>query len=474
MKLGNAGGAKGSRKVDMTEKKQIEKAPVEVGNNPIQAGETITILPTGWYSWVESCVWTQSMSIALLRGVKGGKWFSLIDKVFKPANLLSAFNRVKKNQGTAGIDHVSINDFEKKLEENLERLQTGLEENKYTPQAIKRVEIPKPGTKETRPLGIPTIRDRVVQAAVLNVIEPIFEIDFAEHSYGFRPKRGAKDALRRVDKLLKEDYTIVVDADLKGYFDSIPHEVIMNRIEEKISDGRVIELIEKFLQQPVQIDDQLVKPKTGTPQGAVLSPLLANAVLDPLDKLMQEHGFQMTRYADDFVIQCRTEKDAETALNLVKTWVLENGLTLHPDKTKIINLEKGEGFDFLGYNFFRHSSGKLRKYPREKSRKKFRDTIRMKTSKLRGESIEKIIKDINQTTKGWFEYFKHAYKHTFEMCDSFTRRRLRRILRKRLKKRGGTGQNILDHLKWPNAYFTELGLFSMETAYNEAILPLRR
>ena len=185
-------------------------------------------------------VWTERMLTALEEGVKGGKWFSLIDKVYALANLRAAFEKVKANEGAAGVDHQTIEMFERHLEENLEKLSRSLKDGTYRPQAVRRVWIPKPGSKEKRPLGIPTVRDRVVQAALRNVLEPIFEREFAEHSYGFRPDRGCKDALRRVDELLKAGYTWVVDADLKSYFDTIPHGPLMERVEEKVADGRVL------------------------------------------------------------------------------------------------------------------------------------------------------------------------------------------------------------------------------------------
>jgi RNA-directed DNA polymerase len=209
---------------------------------------------------------------------------------------------VARKKGAAGVDHVTTRDFERRLPGAIQELSMMLKDGTYIPQAIRRVHIPKPGTTETRPLGIPTVRDRVVQAAVVNVVEPIFERDFAEHSYGFRPGRGCKDALRRVDALLSQGYVHVVDADLKGYFDSIPHDRLMKRLEEKIADGPTLRLIDGFLKADILDDAARWTPEEGAPQGAVLSPLLSNVYLDPLDHLLAEHGFEMVRYADDFVI----------------------------------------------------------------------------------------------------------------------------------------------------------------------------
>ena len=230
------------------------------------------------------CVWTVRMLTALIEGVEGGKWFRLFDKVFAERNLLAALQQVANNDGAPGVDQVTVREFVGRLPE---------------PQAIRRTHIPKPGSTEKRPLGIPTVRDRVVQAAIVNVIEPIFERDFAEQSYGFRPGRGCRDALRRVDELLQAGYVHVVDADLKSYFDSIPHDRLMDRLKEKIADGPVLSLIEKFLQAKILEGMSHWTPQIGTPQGAVLSPLLSNVYLDALDHLMAHEGFQMVRYADD-------------------------------------------------------------------------------------------------------------------------------------------------------------------------------
>jgi len=399
------------------------------------------------------------MLTALERGVKGGVWFSLIDKVYRLPNLLSAFAKVKANRGAAGCDHQTIAMYEAKLETNLRDLSDQLRSGAYRPQRIRRVHIPKPGSRELRPLGIPTVRDRVVQTAIRNVIEPIFERDFAEHSYGFRPGRGCKDALRRVAALLKSGYTHVVDADLKSYFDAIPHVPLMERMRHKIADGRVLDLIEAFLTQGV-MDGLETRPATaGSPQGAVISPLLSNVYLDPLDHKLAEYGIEMVRYADDFVILCRSEAEARQALERVQAWTAEAGLTLHPHKSRIVNTNQ-EGFDFLGYHFER---GKH--WPRDKSLMRFKDAIRAKTPRKHGQSLRVIIASVNQTTRGWFEYFKHtSYPTVFRSLDGLIRRRLRRMLLKRHRKHDHNGRGLA-HYRWPNAYFAEQGLFSMEAAH---------
>jgi RNA-directed DNA polymerase len=401
------------------------------------------------------------MLAALDQGVKGGTWFSLIDKVHTPSNLQAAFAKVAANEGAAGVDHVNIRQFERHLEENLAHLAQSLRDGTYRPQAVRRAWIPKPGSREKRPLGIPTVRDRVAQGALRHVLEPIFERDFAEQSYGFRPGRGCQDALRRVDELLKAGYTHVVDADLKSYFDTIPHDKLLALIRQKVSDGRVLALLAAYLKQGVMDGLRYWTPEQGAPQGAVLSPLLSNIYLDPLDHLMAEQGFQMIRYADDFVILCRSRAEADRALAVVRHWTEEAGLVLHPAKTRLVDAAQRGGFDFLGYHFERGY-----RWPRVKSIQKLKATLRVRTKRNNGRSMATIIADINLTLRGWFGYFQHSHYTTFAPLDRWIRMRLRSILRKRSKRRGrGRG---LDHRRWPNAYFASLGLFSLEPAHAHA------
>lgn len=407
------------------------------------------------------------MLTALIQGVKGDKWFRLFDKVFAERNLWRAFQQVAAKRGAAGVDHMSVEQFARQLPDSIWELSDLIKSGKFTPQAIRRVHIPKPGTNETRPLGIPTVRDRVVQAAIVNVIAPIFERDFAEHSYGFRPNRGCKDALRRVDALLKAGYTHVVDADLKGYFDSIPHDRLMARLETKIADGPVLRLIESFLKADILDEASQWTPEAGAPQGAVLSPLLSNIYLDPLDHLLAGAGFEMVRYADDFVILCRTAEDAARALELVQQWVADNGLTLHPTKTKIVDA-RTTGFDFLGYTF-----RGTKHFPRDKSRRKLKDTLRAKTRRTSGDSLAFVVSDVNRTLRGWFAYFQHSsYRNVFTDIDGWLRCRLRSLLRRRTKRRGIS--RGADHQRWTNAYFAEHGLFSLAAAHASVVQSSRR
>ena len=439
------------------EAERTERASMEDAEAKVREAKQAETAPEAW-AWVDRSIWTERMLAALGNGVKGNKWFSLIDKVYRPTTLWNAWARVKANGGAAGIDRQSIANFAAREEDYLSELSEALQRGSYRPQGVRRVEIPKAGGK-TRPLGIPTVKDRIVQTAVKAVIEPIFEQLFLATSYGFRPGKGCKDALRQVEAQLKAGYTYVVDADLKGYFDSIPHKSLEARIAERISDGRLLEILRSWLKQDIVKELESWTPKAGTPQGAVISPLLANLYLHPLDERLQEQGYRMVRYADDFVILCRSAEEAQQALEEVKAWVTANGLELHPEKTHVGNcLEAGEGFEFLGYRF----EAEQRRV-RKKSLESFKAKVREKTKRSRGASLKAIIADLNPLIRGWYGYFKHAHRKTFPLLDGFIRRRLRAILRKQ-EKRPGQGRCHADHRRWPNAYFAGLGLFTMHEA----------
>jgi RNA-directed DNA polymerase len=398
------------------------------------------------------------MLATLERGVKGGKWYSLMDKVWKRENLQSALGKVVGNKGAAGVDGKKADTYLLESPKRLIEVQKWLQTGTYTPKPVKRVWIPKLGSKELRPLGIPTVEDRVVQTAIRNVIEPIFENIFAEHSYGFRPGRGAKDALRRVDQLLRSGKVWVVDADLKGYFDSIPQDKLLAAVAEHIADGPLLELTQRFLRQGVMESGKGWTPtEEGTPQGAVISPLLANLYLNPLDHRMAKAGKEMVRYADDFVILCESEAEAQEVMAHLRDWVEKAGLILHPTKTRIVDASQKGGFDFLGYHFERGH-----RWPRQKSLDKFKETIRQKTGRLRPGSMRDIIEEVNRTLRGWFGYFKHSNRVTFPTLDRWVRGRLRTIERKRHKLQGRARGR--DHQRWPNAYFTLLGLISLASA----------
>jgi RNA-directed DNA polymerase len=322
--------------------------------------------------------------------VRGGKWHTLYDKVMDRENLYFSATRVVQKKGAAGVDRQTVEDFSKHKWPELDQLQQELRDESYRPCPVRRVEIPKPGSNEKRALGIPTVRDRVVQTALVHVLEPIFDHSFHPRSFGFRRGRGCHDALRCVEQLLVEGYTYVVDADLKGYFDTIPKDRLLQLVKQKVSDSAVLRLIEKYLEQEIMSELRTWTPENGVPQGAVLSPLLSNVYLNPLDHLMAEKGFQMVRYADDFVILCRSQVEAEAALEEVRKWVGDVGLTLHPDKTHIVD-SREKSFGFLGYSF----RGRFR-FPRDKSHRKVVDRIRDLTPRKSGESIECTIDRINR------------------------------------------------------------------------------
>lgn len=430
--------------------------PATVSATATQAGDV-----RARWAWTEPVVWTDRMLTALEQGVKGGRWFSLVDKVYALPTLREAFACVKANRGAAGVDHQTIAMYETRLEANLIELSTQLRAGTYRPQGIRRHWIPKPGTTDRRPLGIPTVRDRIVQTALRLVLEPIFERDFAPHSYGFRPQRSAKDALRRVDALLTGGYVHVVDADLQAYFDSIPQAALRARVQTKVSDGRVLALLDAFLGQEIFEGLTHWTPEAGTPQGAVVSPLLSNIYLDPLDHVMAVQGFEMVRYADDFVVLCRTKEEAARAMDELRRWTDAAGLRLHPHKTRLVDVRQPGGFEFLGYHFERGY-----RWPRQKSIDKLQDTIRRKTGRTRGHSLAVIIDDVNRTVRGWFGYFKHSPRHVFPRVDSYVRGRLRSILRQR---HGGKGRGRgNDHQRWPNDYFQTRGLVSLSQSHRVA------
>jgi len=441
---------------------RAERIPAGVPERAKQAGET-EVRRERW-DWVEPSVWTDPMLAALENGVRGGKWFSLIDKVYREENLQSAFKKVKRNGGAGGIDHVTVEGFEKDLDRELTKLAEDLRAGTYEPQAARRAYIEKPGTMEKRPLGIPTVRDRVCEGAFRHVLEPIFEREFAESSHGFRPKRSAKEALREVEHGLKAGKGYVVDADIKRYFDTIPHERLLARIAERIADGRVMGILQQMLQRGVLENRKWVDSETGTPQGGVISPLLANVYLNPLDHLMQRAGHALVRYADDLVILCETQAEAEAAYGLLKAWVETQGISLHSEKTRIVNMnETGAGFDFLGYHFEHTRQDKLDRWPKRKSMAKLKDRIRGLTHRANGRSLDETVMRINQITRGWFGYFKHSNRWTFRALDGWIRGRLRAILRKRKHLKGRSRGR--DHQRWNNTFFAEHGYFSLYDAY---------
>jgi RNA-directed DNA polymerase len=395
------------------------------------------------------------MLAALARGNDGRCWHTLIDKVWSPKSLRLALDTVVKKKGAPGIDGQTTKAVSQRSGEEIALIERLLKERKYEPRAVKRVWIEKPGSKEKRPLGIPTVRDRIVESALLQIIEPIFEQGFAAHSYGFRPGRSARQAVERVERLMGEGKVWVVDADIKGYFDNIPQEPLLARVKEKIADSRVIELINAFLKQGVMESMKEWKPtEMGTPQGAVISPLLANIYLDPLDHLMEQQGYEMVRYADDFVILCESREEAEVALEKVRQWMEVAGLSLHPEKTRIVDARERGGFDFLGWHFERGY-----KWPRKKSQQKFKESIRGYTRRGNGHSLKTIITKVNRVVRGWGNYFQGGVRNQPEKLEGWVRKRIRSILRKR-DGRDGPSRGF-DHNRYPNAWLTAQGLISL-------------
>jgi RNA-directed DNA polymerase len=392
--------------------------------------------------------------------VRGGKWHTLYDKVMSRQNLYSSARKVVGKKGAAGVDRQTVQDFSEIHWQEIDRLDHELRDESYRPVAVRRVEIPKPGSNEKRALGIPSVRDRVVQTALVHVLEPIFDQTFHDRSFGFRRERGCHDALRCVEQLLADGYVYVVDADLKGYFDTIPKDRLLELVKQKVSDSAVLRLIQKYLDQEIMSELKTWTPESGVPQGAVLSPMLSNVYLNPLDHLMAEKDFEMVRYADDFVILCRSQFEAEAALEEIKAWVSEVGLTLHPDKTHIVD-SREKSFDFLGYSF----RGRFR-FPRAKSHRKIVDRIRELTPRKSGESLECMITRINRSLRGWFNYFKHCFWNVFDAYDQMVRRRLRRMLLKRNRR---NPKRLPRTQRWPNAYFSERGLYSLREAHTRFV-----
>lgn len=452
-KRSNERGAKGGQEGECEKMTRNESTPPTVPARANQGGET----QTNQWNWVERSVWSDRMLAALDNGVKGGKWYSLYDKLYAPRNLSAAWTRVRSNRGSAGVDAQSIERFEAQAEQYLGEIHNALKSGSYEPQPVLRRWIPKPGTSSKRPLGIPTVKDRTVQTALRNVLEPIWEKQFAAQSYGFRPGRGCKDALRRVAALLGAGYVWVVDADIQSFFDTIDHTVMMAEIEKSVSDGKVLELLACMLKQRVMDGMKTWTPEGGTPQGAVVSPLLANIYLHPVDLALNGAGFEVVRYADDLVVLCRSAEEAHRALEALKRAVMDRKLTLHPEKTRIADATAPGGFDFLGYHF---ENGERR--PRNKSLLKLRDKVRARTRRNHGDSLERIIESLNPVLRGWFEYFKHSHARVFGPIDGWVRMRLRSILRRRHHGRGaGRG---LSNIRWPNAFFADLGLLTMKEA----------
>jgi RNA-directed DNA polymerase len=374
------------------------------------------------------------------------KWYSLIDKVYALPNLKRAWRQVAENDGAAGADGMTIGKFRENVEERLQELAADLGNKTYRPKPVRRVYIPKTGGGQ-RPLGIPSVRDRIVQQALLQVLGPLFEAKFSSRSHGFRPGRGCATALKVVDRAVKHGYEWVVDADIEAFFDSVDHEKLIAALNEEIADGSVLDLINRVLKAGVSLPEtsQVDPTEMGTPQGGPLSPLLANVYLHRLDQRLAEAGYGLVRYADDFVVFARSEGEATTALGLARE-VLEGelGLTLHPEKTRVVSVT--QGFEFLGFRYFRDPrDGKCHKAVRRKSEQRFREAVRRLTPRLKNQTrpkrrkmtavrlgknqrLRETLAELNRYLRGWHWYFKGVWTprtRPFQPLDQFVRRRVR-------------------------------------------------
>jgi RNA-directed DNA polymerase len=366
------------------------------------------------------------------------KVHSLIDKVYKQKNLQVAWERVKANRGGGGIDGQSLEEFEAQLEQHLNRLQQELKDDSYRPEPVRQVAIPKSGKPgEFRTLGIPTIYDRVCQQALLNRLESIFEAVFDEANFGYRQGRSTKDALRKVWEEIQQGNEWIVDADLKDFFGSVDHEKLLTLVAQQVADGRVLRLISVMLKAGSYGKGRLFPTERGTPQGGVVSPMLSNILLTPFDWEMRRKGYQLTRYADDWVITCRSGPEARAALNTAARILKELGVQLNPQKTRIVHVRYG--FEFLGYRIKRGGGlqlpsskirsgakpGALYAYPREKSIRRFMDQVRQRTRRRVPLKTEQLIAELNPLLRGWGEYYKRAHiRLLFNRLDRWVVRRI--------------------------------------------------
>jgi len=366
------------------------------------------------------------------------KVHSLIDKVYKRKNLEMAWEKVKENRGSGGIDGQGLTAFEAQLGPQLARLQRELKEDTYQPLPVRQHPIPKrdkPG--EYRMLGIPAIYDRVCQQALLNWLAPIFEPILDDASYGYRRGRSPKDALRKVWKEIQSGSEWIVDADLRDFFGSVDHEKLLALVAQRIVDGRVLRLIQAMLKAGSYGKGQLFPTERGTPQGGVVSPVLSNILLTPFDREMMQRGYQLTRYADDWVVTCKSAAEARSAVEAARRILKQLGVELHPQKTRIVHVQYG--FEFLGYKIKRGKnlylpeskirsqarSGALYAYPREKSIQRFQDQVRQRTKRRVPLKTKELIAELNPLLRGWGEYYKRAHvRKLFNRLDRWIVRRI--------------------------------------------------
>jgi len=366
------------------------------------------------------------------------KVHSLVDKVYQRKNLEMAWEKVKANRGSGGVDGQNLEAFAAQLDPQLDRLQSELKEDTYQPQPVRQVQIPKAGKPgEFRMLGVPTIFDRVCQQALLNRLEPIFEPVFDEANFGYRRGRSTKDAMRKVWKEIQSGREWIVDADLKDFFGSVDHEKLLTLVAQRIADGRVLRLIRAMLKAGSYGKGRLFPSERGTPQGSVVSPLLSNILLTPFDQEMRRKGYQLTRFADDWVITCTSAAEARAAIAAALRILSELGVQLHPQKTRVVHVQRG--FEFLGYLVRRGKqlqlppskivtgakSRGLYVYPREKSIQRFKDRVRQLTRRGVPLKTKDLIEQLNPVLRGWGHYYKRAHVRTlFNKLDHWIERRI--------------------------------------------------
>lgn len=371
------------------------------------------------------------------------KAHSLISQVYDPRNLARAWQQVKKNKGAGGVDGMTIARFEQNRDRYLDVLHHKLKEGRYRPRPVKRVEIDKPGSTKKRPLGIPTIMDRVCQQALCQVLEPIFEPTFSEVSFGFRRGRSTHMAMRRIWGQLAQDGCWIVDADIADFFSTLDHEILLDRVADRVADGKVLGLLRQMLTAGVLRDGTYERTIAGTPQGGVVSPLLSNIYLHVFDEQMAQQGFALTRYADDWVVVCCSREEAERALASARA-VLEGdlGLQVHPDKTRIVHIT--QGFEFLGYKIgqgrgLRHKQGGPSLYarPTDRSIRRFKDKVRTATNRRSPKDLEGMLAELNPIIRGWGNYYRRAHvRGLFHRLDGWIVRRVRSFVFKRWRNAG--------------------------------------